>query len=92
MSGKATLHISEADAVRDIAALLAEMSSGTEIIIERGRVPVAVLRAPTLERRTFAEALALMPKDSPAVDEDFAKDVAEAHERFHQPLDPPAWD
>jgi hypothetical protein len=35
----------------------------------------------------------LLPEDSPAtIDEDFARDVAEAVATHREPLNPPAWD
>ena len=45
----AILHISEADAIRDFAALLAHVRAGTEVVIEGELTPVAVL-VPPLEQ------------------------------------------
>jgi antitoxin (DNA-binding transcriptional repressor) of toxin-antitoxin stability system len=42
----ATLHISEADAAADFAALLAHVSAGEQVIIERDSRPVALLTPP----------------------------------------------
>jgi hypothetical protein len=91
--GMATIHISEADLPRDLQSLVAKLSAETEIVIERGALPIAILRAPVQERRTFAEVLARMPKDSHAVmDDEFADDVQAAIDSHREPLNAPAWD
>jgi len=89
----ATIHISEADAARDFAGLLARVRAGAEIVIESGDAPVAVLRTPAPPRRSIEECIALLPEDSTAIiDEDFARDVQEAVTTHREPLNPPAWD
>ena len=89
----AVIHISEAEAVRDFAGLLAQVRAGAEIVIEHGAHPVAVVRTPTPPRRSIEECIALLPEHSPAtLDEDFARDVEEAVAAHREPLDPPAWD
>jgi antitoxin (DNA-binding transcriptional repressor) of toxin-antitoxin stability system len=88
----ATIHISDVDAARDFAALLAHVRSGAEVIIESGTSPVAVLHAPVPSRRTIEECLSLLPKDSAAIiDEDFAADVKASIAAHREPLNPPAW-
>jgi hypothetical protein len=89
----ATIHISDVDAARDFAALLAHVRSGADVVIESGTSPVAVLRAPVPPRRTIEEVLALLP-DGPAtrMGEDFAQDVEEAISFHREPLDTPEWD
>ena len=91
--GMATFHISETEAARDFAGLLARVRAGAEVVIEENSRPVAVLRSPDPPRRTVEECLALLPEDSPArVDEDFASDVAAAVAAHREPLNPPEWD
>jgi hypothetical protein len=52
-----------------------------------------VIHTPAIPRRTIAECIALLPKDSPAmIDADFAKDVEAAVESHREPLSPPLWD
>jgi uncharacterized protein (DUF433 family) len=41
---KPVIHISDADAARDFAALLAQVRAGAEIVIEHDSQPVAVVR------------------------------------------------
>ena len=87
------IHVSEADAASDFAGLLARVRAGAEIVIESGKLPVAVIHAPVPPRRSISECIALLPEDSTAtVDADFAKDVEAAVEGHREPLDPPAWD
>ena len=40
------IHISEAEAANDFAGLLARVRAGAEIVIESGKLPVAVIHAP----------------------------------------------
>lgn len=88
----ATIHISDVDAVRDFAAVLAHVRAGAEVVIESGMAPIAVLHAPVSPRRTIEECLALLPRDSQAtIDEDFAADVEAAIAAHREPLNPPAW-
>src|SRR5262245_36107074 len=59
------LRVSEADAVRDLAAILQRAQAGTEVVIERDAQPLAIIRDAAPERRTISQCIAL----------------AEAHER-----------
>jgi len=89
------IHISEEEAARDFASVLACVRAGAEVVIETegGNLPVAVIHAPVLLRRTISECIALLPEDSTAVmDADFARDVEAAIESHREPLEPPAWD
>ena len=87
------IHISEADAARDFAGLLAGVRAGAEVVIESGKLPVAVIHAPVPPHRSISECIALLPEDSSAtIDADFAKDVEAAVESHREPLGPPAWD
>jgi antitoxin (DNA-binding transcriptional repressor) of toxin-antitoxin stability system len=89
----AVIHISESEAVRDFAGLLARVRAGAEVVIGDGALAVAVLHAPAPARRSIAECIAMLPKDSSAtIDEDFARDVSDAVEAHREPLNPPAWD
>jgi antitoxin (DNA-binding transcriptional repressor) of toxin-antitoxin stability system len=89
----AVIHISEAEAARDFAGLMARVRAGADIVIESGKFPVALLHAPVPPRRSIEECIALLPQDSPAViDEDFDRDVAAAVDAHREPLNPPAWD
>jgi antitoxin (DNA-binding transcriptional repressor) of toxin-antitoxin stability system len=91
----ATIHIPEAEAARDFAALMAHVSAGSEVVIERDAQPVAIVR-PAAKRpgRLLSEAIALAEArgSTVTIDEEFARDVAAAIEAHREPLDPPSWD
>ncbi len=81
------IHISEAEAASDFASVLARVRAGAEIIIESGKLPVAVIHPPAPPRRSISGCIALLPEDSTAVmDADFAKDVAAAIESHREAL------
>jgi hypothetical protein len=77
------LHITEADLVRDVRAILQRVETGAEIIIERDAQPVAVLRSAAPPRRKISECIALAKAHeeetglAPTLDPDFAADVEE---------------
>jgi antitoxin (DNA-binding transcriptional repressor) of toxin-antitoxin stability system len=80
---KPVIHISEADAASDFASLMARVREGTEIVIERDAMPVAVLHPAGPVRRKISECIALARTreeetgDIPVLDADFAADVEE---------------
>ena len=81
----------EADS--ELAGLLARVSAGAEVVIESGKLPVAVIHAPIRPRRSISECIALLAEDSTAIiDADFARDVEAAFESHREPLEPPSWD
>jgi antitoxin (DNA-binding transcriptional repressor) of toxin-antitoxin stability system len=91
------IHISEADAARDFAALMARVRAGAEVVIETGKLPIAVIHAPAPSARTISECIALAKKheeesgEAPVLEADFASDVEEII-RNRNPWNPPAWD
>ena len=89
-----TIRITEAEAIRDIAGLLARAYKGEEIVIEGDKASATVVLRPTvIPRRSIEECIALMPVDSAAaIDEDFGSDVAAAVTAHREPSTPPAWD
>jgi antitoxin (DNA-binding transcriptional repressor) of toxin-antitoxin stability system len=94
---KDVIHISEAEAASDFAALMARVRAGAEIIIENGERPVAVLHAAEPVRRTISECIALAEAHAkelgyePTLDPDFAADVREII-NSRKPRDLSAWD
>lgn len=74
----ATTHISEAEAIRDIAGLLARVYKGEEIVIEKDAAPAIVLRT-VAERplRRLSESLRLAKEhgSEATLDGDFACDL-----------------
>ncbi len=97
IANMATIHISEAEAARDFAALLARVRAGAEIVIENGTLPVAVIHLPVPPRRSISECITLAKKheeetgEAPVLDPEFAADVEEIINQ-RRPWNPPAWD
>lgn len=91
----AIVHMSEADVVKDIAAVMAKVRQGTEIVIELGNRPVAVIKpSKPIAGRMISEVIAdLKARGSSVVmDDDFAQDVADAIKANRQPWNPPSWE
>ena len=94
---KDVIHISEAEAASDFAALMVRVRAGAKVIIENGARPVAVLHAAEPVRRTISECIALAEAHeeetgkTPVLDPDFAEDVEEILSH-RKPWNPPAWE
>jgi len=88
------IHISEAEAASNFADVLAHVRAGAEVVIESGKLPVAVLRPAEPHVRLLSESLRLAREhaSTATLDGDFAKDVEAAIESHREPLNPPAWD
>ncbi|HEY7856440.1 MAG TPA: hypothetical protein VIC32_08345 [Terriglobales bacterium] len=93
----AVIHISEAEAVRDLPGLLARVRGGAEIVIESDAQPAAVLRAAAPPRRSISESIARAEARSkelgfkPVMDAGFAADLEEIVRR-RVPRNRSAWD
>lgn len=88
------LHVSEAEVVRDIAAVLAKVRQGNEIVIEENHRPIAVIKPSVPAGRPISEVVAeLKARGSQAViDDDFARDIEAGIEAHRQPWTPPSWE
>jgi antitoxin (DNA-binding transcriptional repressor) of toxin-antitoxin stability system len=91
----ATIHIPEAEAARDFAALMAHVRAGADVAIEDHGETIAVISRPC--RRPgllLSEVIARMEArgSTATVDEDFARDIEAVIAEHREPLDPPAWD
>lgn len=90
------LRVSEADAVRDLAAILQRVQAGAEVVIERDEQPLAIIRAAAPTHRTISECIALAEAhekesgEGPVLDSDFAADVEDVV-RQRKPWNPPTW-
>ena len=91
---KEVIHISEAEAASDFAALLDRVRKGAEVVIEHDARPVAVVRAAEPYTRLLSESIALAEAHGSTVtlDGDFGRDLEEIINSHREPLDPPAWD
>ena len=91
------IHISEEEAARDFAGLMARVRAGVEVVIESDTHPTAVLRAAEPPRRSISESIALAEARTkelgykPVMDASFAADLEESI-RNRKPRDTSAWD
>ncbi|MGB9120831.1 MAG: hypothetical protein WCE73_09440 [Candidatus Angelobacter sp.] len=94
---KPVIHISEVEAASNFTALLARVRAGAEVVIEHDKLPVAVIHAPVLLRRTISECIALAKAheeetgEVPIMDADFAADMKEIIKN-REVWNPPKWE
>lgn len=88
------VHISEQEASRDFAELLARVRSGVEVIISQGNLPVAVVHPAEPQVRLLSESLRLARElhSSATLDGDFAADLERVINSHREPLTPPSWE
>jgi antitoxin (DNA-binding transcriptional repressor) of toxin-antitoxin stability system len=92
---KQVMHVSQAEALSDFAALLARVRAGMEIIIEDNSRAVAVLTpAPVRPGRLLSDAIASAESrgSTATLDGNFAHDLDEIISSHREPLNPPAWE
>ena len=91
---KNVIHISEAEAARDFAGLLARVRAGGEIVIGDEARPVAVVRPAEPHVRLLSESLRLAKEhaSTATLDEGFASDLEEVINSHREPLNPPTWE
>jgi antitoxin (DNA-binding transcriptional repressor) of toxin-antitoxin stability system len=88
----ATIHIPEAEAVRDFAALAARARAGVEVIIEDGGAPSLVLRvAEERPLRRLSESLRLAKErgSTATLDPGFSADLEAVINSHSKPLEDP---
>jgi antitoxin (DNA-binding transcriptional repressor) of toxin-antitoxin stability system len=92
--GMAVVHMSEAEVVNNIAAVLDEVRQGREIVIEQDHRPIAVIKPSSPVGRLISEVIVeLKARGSKAtIDEEFAHDIEEGLQAQRQPWNPPSWD
>ena len=88
------VHMTEAEVVKDIAAVLAQVRRGVEVVVEQDHRAVAVIKPSPPVGRMISEVVAdLKQRGSNAtMDEDFARDIGEGVRAQRQPWNPPSWD
>ena len=94
----AIIHISEAEATRNFAAVMDRVRAGVEVVIENEDSPVAILRSALEPRgRLISESIALAEKHAlelgyePVMDAGFTSDLEEII-RNRKPREFSAWD
>ena len=87
-------HVTEAELVRDVRAILAKVRQGVEVVIEQDSLPVAVLKAPQVKGRRISEVIAALEANgaNAVVDEDFERDVEAGINAHREPWNPPSWE
>jgi antitoxin (DNA-binding transcriptional repressor) of toxin-antitoxin stability system len=91
------LHISSAEAIRDIASILERVESGTEVIVEKDQRAVALIQPAAKAGRLLSECIALAKAHeeelgyAPTLDDAFAKDLEEIIAGRREPLES-RWD
>ncbi len=81
--GKNVIHLSEAEAARDFAGVIARARAGAEIVIEGRPVIVIAQKDESEPSRSLAESIALAEAHAkelgyePTLDPDFAADLEE---------------
>lgn len=91
---KPVIHISEIEAAKNFADLMAKVRAGNEIVIEHGTQPVAIVTPVESHPRLLSEAIALAEaKGSTAtLDEGFSHDLESIVKSHREPLSPPLWE
>jgi antitoxin (DNA-binding transcriptional repressor) of toxin-antitoxin stability system len=81
------IHISEAEAASNFAGVLARVREGVEVVIESGKLPVAVLRPAEPHVRLLSESLRLAKEhaSTATLDGDFARDLEAAINSHREP-------
>jgi len=94
MMTMATIRISEAEAIRNFAGLMAQVRLGAEVVIENDERAVAVVRPAASPGRLLSEVIAAAEArgSSALLDGEFAIDVENAVEAHREPLNAPQWD
>jgi antitoxin (DNA-binding transcriptional repressor) of toxin-antitoxin stability system len=95
----ATFHMSETEAARDFAGLLARVRDGAEIVIESDARAVAIVRpaGDQFRPRLLSESIALAKERArelgyePRMDARFAGDLKEIIDT-HKSWNPPEWE
>jgi hypothetical protein len=89
----AVVHIPEAEARKDLDAVLAMYDAGDEVIIDRVSGPVTLVGGVPRRPLTFAEAIQRVPKRHLGViDQDFLRDAKSFRERHPESFDASKWD
>ena len=90
----AVVHMTEAEVVKDIAGVLAQVRQGVEVVVEHDHHALAVIKPSRPAGRMISEVIAdLKARGSNAVmDEDFARDIEEGIKAHREPWNPPSWD
>jgi antitoxin (DNA-binding transcriptional repressor) of toxin-antitoxin stability system len=91
------VHVSSAEVIRDIAAILERVEHGAEVIVEKDQRAVALIQPAPRPGLLLSECIALAKEHEETrgyaltTDDDFARDLEEIVARRHEPLES-RWD
>ena len=91
----ATIHIPEAEAARNFAAVISQVRAGADVEIQDHGETIALVTRPTKRPgRLLSEAIALAEArgSTATLDGGFEHDLMEFIDSHREPLEPPAWD
>jgi antitoxin (DNA-binding transcriptional repressor) of toxin-antitoxin stability system len=86
------VHLSSAEAIRDIAAILDRVEHGAEVIVEKDDHPVVLIQPAPRPGRLLSECIALAEKYeqelgyAPTLDDGFGSDLEEIIASHREPL------
>src|ERR1017187_8859167 len=88
------LHVSEADVVRDIAAVLEKVRRGSEVVVEQNHRPIAVIKPSKPAGRPISEVIAELKArgSTKVIALGFPDDIEAGIEAHRQPWTPPSWE
>ena len=86
--------MSDNEVASNFDAVLEKIGKGVEVVVERDRRPVAVIRPPSRSGRLISECIALAEARGTAAipDEGFMKDVADGIADRSKPWNLPSWE
>lgn len=92
--GNEVVHVSSAEAIRDIANILERVERGAEVVVEKDQRPVAVIQPARRPGRLLSECIALAEAHGSTVtlDEGFGRDLEEIIQSHPEALDSSRWD
>ncbi len=87
------VHLSTAEAIRDIATVLERVERGAEVVIEKDQQPVVVIQPAPRPGRLLSECIALADAHGSTVtlDKGFGKDLEEIIHSHREPVDASRW-
>jgi len=88
MTGMAVIRIPEEEAARDFAGVIARVSAGEEVVIERGNAPAVVLRVADPHLRRLSDSLRLSEEhgSTATLDGNFGRDLEAIVNSHSEPL------
>jgi len=90
----AVLHMSEAEVVKDITAVLEKVRQGSEVVVEQDHQPIAVIKPSRPGGRPIPEVVAELKARgcNAVIDDAFARDIEAGIAAHRQPWTPPSWE